>query len=79
VERNVLASASLLPVASRSRYSVVGSADFNGDGRSDVVLRHRYGDVLLLYMNGYQASGGRLLRNVPESLEGVGLESLAND
>jgi len=63
------------PSGNRDDYTVVSSADFDGDGRCDIALRHTRGDLLLLYMEGSQAQGGLLLDGFPESLDGVGLEN----
>jgi hypothetical protein len=72
-------SSGYFPSWSRDDYTVVDSADFDGDGRCDIALRHRLGDLLLLYMEGSQAKGGLLLDGLPESLDGVGLENPTND
>jgi hypothetical protein len=61
-------------------YSIVNSADFDGDGSCDIALRHRYGELLLLYMKGPQAVDD-LSIDIPDawSVEGVGLENPASE
>jgi sRNA-binding regulator protein Hfq len=40
---------------------VIGAADFNGDARADMLLRHDDGTLLLYLMNGFQIMGAQVL------------------
>jgi hypothetical protein len=46
-------------------WSVVGTGDFNGDGKSDIVWRDTAGDVAIWLMNGAAVSSAAELGNVP--------------
>ena len=50
----VLQKGSLGTVA--TNWSVVGTGDFNGDGKSDILWTDTSGDVALWFMNGLQVS-----------------------
>ena len=75
-----VADANFIPVWQRNAYSVVASADFDGDGSCDIALRHTSGDLVLLYMQGSQVLGG-LSVDVSQSwsVDGVGTENPASD
>jgi hypothetical protein len=62
-------------------FSVVSSADFDGDGFCDIALRHTSGELLLLYMEGHEAQGSFLVSELPQSwsVDGVGLENPASE
>jgi hypothetical protein len=48
-------------------WSIAETGDFNGDGKSDIVLRNTNGDVAIWLMNGTQISSGVDLGGVPTS------------
>jgi hypothetical protein len=53
---------------------VVGTGDFNGDGKSDILWRDTNGDVYIWLMNGFQLISSADLGNDPLvwSIAGVG-------
>ena len=46
-------------------WTIVGTGDFNGDGKSDILWRNTYGDVDIWLMNGFQILSATDLLNVP--------------
>jgi hypothetical protein len=44
-------------------WPVAGVGDFNGDGKSDILLQHNDGDLLLWEMNGTTGIGGGEIAN----------------
>ena len=47
-----------------SMWKIVGTGDFNGDGKSDILWQDTSGNVAIWFMNGTQASGAGV-GNVP--------------
>ena len=46
-------------------WTIVGTGDFNGDGKTDILWRSSTGDVSIWLMNGTQILSGPDLGNVP--------------
>ena len=46
---------------SDGNWRIVGSGDFNGDGKADLIWQHTNGTLLVWYMNGATAIGSELL------------------
>ena len=46
-------------------WSIVGTGDFNGDGKTDILWRDTDGDVAIWFMNGTQVVSSSDLGNVP--------------
>ena len=47
-------------------WKIVGTADFNSDGKPDILWRHTSGDNYVWYMNGAITIGGEYLRQRPD-------------
>ncbi len=53
-------------------WTVVATADFNGDGKGDILWRDAGGNLAMWLMNGAQASSSAGIGNVPTSWSIVG-------
>ena len=57
----MIGSAYLNPVSVDPNWRIVGSGDFNGDGKADLVWQHTNGSLAVWYMNGVTAIAGEAL------------------
>ena len=51
-----------------SVWKIVGTGDFNGDGKSDILWQDTSGDVAIWLMNGVQTPQGAGVGNVPTTV-----------
>ena len=60
--------------ATASNWDVLGSGDFNADGKADILWRDNEGNVAVWLMNGTSVAGGGVVANAPTNwkVEGVG-------
>jgi hypothetical protein len=56
-----------LDAVADQNWKIVGTGDYNGDGKVDIVWRNTStGEVYVWYMNGYVRAGGSYLPTVPD-------------
>src|SRR5262249_23908746 len=60
-------------------WSVVGTGDFDGDGKADILWHDTSGNVPIWFMNGTTISSGALLGNIPATWSIVGTGDFNGD